>query len=469
MNEQTNTRIYPGNSVFNSIAFIGLLLFTFVLFFLSLDGKLTLPVLGVAIGIPFVALMFKYPKVWLWTLALSSFEFFRTSDVKIGPGDILFAVFIIAGTYIWLFWKILIQREKIIDNIADWLIILFYIGMMLNLGVAMMNNVKFLDWFREYTLFSNILLYFPFKYYLKDKKDIITILVLFGISIFLAAADQVRMYREIALSQAVYAYQLGKSVRLNQPLFSATIFFSLIMSLLPMKKIYRIMLWGLGFIAIAALIVSFSRSFWVFDAFAFLIILFYLSKRHRRVMVTGLMIIAIAGTVTLFTAFKEKADLMIMVLENRLLSTTKGTKDVSLELRLVEYDEAIRRIEEHPWFGNGLGNKINFYVPFLHFTTHTKYIHNGYLFTMFRMGIPLTLVFVTILIYYFISGERLARKLKEPFYKYLALASVMSLLMLLASSMLSNQFFQRDAGVIIALSFAFISNARDKFQKKIIS
>lgn len=455
--------------MFNSIAFIGLLFFTFILFVLSLNGKLTLPVLGAAIGLPLIALMFKYPKLWLWTLAISSFEFFRTSDLKIGVGDILFGIFIIAGTYIWLFWKILVQREKIVYSIADWLIVLFYIGMVLNLSVAMMNNVKFLDWFREFTLFSNILLYFPFRYYLKDKKDIITILVLFGISVGLSAADQVRMYREIALSQAVYAYQLGKSVRLNQPLFTVAIFFSMILSLLPMKKIYRILLWGLGFLSTAALIVSFSRSFWVFVVFAFILMLFYLNKHNRTVFLIGLVIISLAGTVTLFTVFKEKADLMIAVLENRVLSTTKGTKDVSLELRLIEYDEALKQIEKHPWFGNGLGNKINFYVPFMHISTHTKYIHNGYLFTMFRMGIPLTIVLVTILIYFFITGEKLARKLKEPFYKYLVLVSSVSLLMLMASSMLSNQFFQRDAGVIIALSFAFISNTQTKIRNKLIS
>ncbi len=466
MNVQARNGSMPGTNVFNMLAFAGLLLFTFVLFVLSLNGKLTLPVLGIAIGIPLVALMIKYPKLWLWTLAISSFEFFRTSDLKIGVGDILFGVLIIAGTYIWLFWKILIQREKIVNSIGDWLIIFFYIGLLFNLGIASLYDVKFLDWFREYTLFSNILLYFPFKYYIKDKKDIITILVLFGISVALSAADQVRMYREIALAQAIYAYQLGTSVRLNQPLFSATIFFSLIMALLPMKTIYRIMLWGLGFLSMAALIVSFSRSFWIFVAIAVVYMLFYLSKRHRKVLIISLLLLAIAGTVTLFTVFNDKADLMIMVLKNRVLSSTKGTKDVSLELRLVEYEEVLNRIGQHPWFGNGMGNHVDFYVPFLHLTTHTKNTHNGYFFALFRFGIPLTIVFVSFLIYYLLAGERLARKLKEPFYKYLMLASAVSLIMLMVTSFLSNQFFQRDTGIIIALSFAFISNTREKFRQK---
>ncbi len=469
MSEQLKIEEFYKEKIFNVWALAGLLLFTFILFFLSLNGELSLPVLAVAIGIGYIALLFKYPKLWLWTIALSSFVFFRTSDVKIGVGDVIFGIFIIAGTYIWLFWKLLIQREKLIDSIADWFIILFYIGMLLNLGVAMLNDVKFINWFREYALFSNILLYFPFKYYLKDKKDIITILVLFGISVFFAAADQVRMYREIALAQAIYAYQLGTSVRLNQSLFSSTIFFAVILSLLPMSKIKRLLLWGVAFAAIAGLVVSFSRSFWVFVIFAFMLFFIYLSKNHKKIIVIALGFLMLVGSVTFFTFFKEKADLMLMVLTERLTSTTKGTKDVSLKLRLVEYEEVVERINENPLFGNGLGKKIKFYVPFLHITTITHNIHNGYLFAAYRLGIPLTLIFLFILGYNTFVAEQLARKLKNPFYKNLLLASFVSLLLLIAASMLSNQFFSRDGGMILALTFAFVANAKKKYDKKLIS
>ena len=469
MNNSVQIRGFHKEKIFNIWALAGLLMFTFVLFVLSLNSDLALPVLAVTFGISFIALMIKYPKVWLWTLALSSFVFFRTSDLKIGIGDVIFGIFIIAATYIWLFWKIFVQREKIVETIADWLIILFYTGMLLNLGVAFLNDVPFLNWFREFALFSNILLYFPLKYYLNDKKDIIIILALFALSVGLAAADQVRMYRQIALAQAVYAYQLGTSVRLNQSLFSATIFFSLIMSLLPMKQIWRFLLWGLALASIAGLVVSFSRSFWVFVTFAMIAVFFYLSKKQKKIIIIAIGLIMFASSVTFFTFFREKADLMLQVLEHRIASTTKGTKDVSWKLRAIEYDEAMSRISEHPLFGNGLGKKIKYYVPVLHWTTITHNIHNGYLFAAFRLGIPLTLIFLIILGYNTVMAERLTRKLKDPFYKNLLLASMFSLLLLITASLLSNQFFSRDGGIILALSFAFVSIAQKKVRLKLIS
>ena len=469
MNNQSNINGLAEKSIFNIPAIVGLMLFTFVLFFLSLNGQLALPVLGVAIGIPFFVLIIKYPKVWLWTIALSSFVFFRTSDLEIGVGDILFGIFIVVATYLWIFWIIFVKRDKLIDSIADWFIVLFYIGMVLNMVVAILNGADFISWFREYTLYSNILLYFPFKYYLTDKKDIIIILLLFGISVLLSSIDQLRMYKEIALAQTVYAYQLGRSVRLNQPLFSAAIFFSLIMSVLPMKRIYRLALWGMSVATIGALIVSFSRSFWLFVMFGIIYILFYLGKKQRKILVIALALIMFSGTISFFTVFKEKADLMLMVLSKRLTSSTKGTKDVSMKLRLVEYEEVFNLIGENPLFGNGLGKKFHFYVPNLHITTHTQNIHNGYLYAMYRFGIPMTLIFLFILGYNIFVSEKLARKLKEPFFKYLILSTMITLMMLAAASLFSNQFFQRDTGVIMALSFAFISTTQKKYKNKLIS
>jgi len=469
VNERTQTGIFPGGNMFYILAVTGLLFFTFVLFFLSLNPALALPVLGITVGIPFFALIIKYPKIWLWTIALSSFVFFRTSDLKIGVGDILFGIFIVASTYIWLIWKVFVQREKLVESIGDWFIVLFYSGMLLNSVVALLNGATFLNWFREYALYSNMLLYFPFKYYLKDKKDIITLLLMFGLSVLIASVDQIRMYKEIALSQTIYAYQLGRSVRLNQPLFSATIFFSLIMSLLPMKKIYRLALWGLTFASIAALVVSFSRSFWVFVFFGIIYIFFYLVKSQKKLIAAALGIIILTGTVSFFSFFGERANLMLLVLSERLTSATKGSKDVSMKLRLVEYDEALKQISRNPLFGNGLGKRFHFYVPNLHITTYTPNIHNGYLYAIYRFGIPVAFIFFFILAYNIFISERMSRKLTDPFYRNLNLAVMISLMMLAAASLFSNQFFQRDCGVILALGFAFISITQKKYKQQLIS
>jgi hypothetical protein len=46
---------------------------------------------------------------------------------------------------------------------------------------------------------------------------------------------------------------------------------------------------------------------------------------------------------------------------------------------------------------------------------------------------------------------------------------MISLLMLAAASIFSNQFFQRDSGIILALAFSFVSIAQKKYKQELIS
>lgn len=447
-------------------AFPFLSLVTFVFFYLANVQELGLAILALIIAIPVVVLMYHKPKIWLFVIAGSSFIFFRSSDIDVTIDDVAFGMLYVGFIYIWLLWHVLVLRKKLVQNIADAIILIFYAGMLLNLIVATLNDVPFLNWFREYALFSNILLYFPIREYLKDKKDIKIFLILFGISVVFSAIDQFRMYKEIALSQTLYTYQLALSVRLNQTLFSATIFFSLILSLLKMKLISRILLWGLAGASTAALIVSFSRSFWIIIMFGVLLMLFYLNLKHRKILLTGLAFITVSGIIAFFSIFQEKSTAMIEILVDRLQSTGKGKSDVSVQLRLIEYEEALKGIRANPWFGNGMGKKINYYEPNLHFNVTTHNIHSGYLFAAYRFGIPMSLLFFFMIAYYLFFAERLSVKSKDNFFKALALSSAMSLIMIIVASFASNQFFARDGGVLLAVCFAFINIAKEKFKSE---
>lgn len=447
-------------------AFSMLSLVTFIFFYLANFQELGLAIFALVIAVPVVILMYHKPKIWLYVIAGSSFLFFRSSDVDVTIDDVAFGLLYVGFIYLWLLWRVLVLRKKLVQNIADAAILLFYAGMLLNLIVATLNDVPFLNWFREYALFSNILLYFPIREYLKDKKDIKIFLILFGISVIFSAIDQFRMYKEIALSQTLYAYQLALSVRLNQTLFSATIFFALILSLLKINIISRVMLWGLAGASAAALIVSFSRSFWVIVMLGVFLMLFYLSWKQKRILLTGLALILVSGIIAFFSIFQEKSTAMIEILVDRLQSTGKGKADVSVQLRLIEYEEVFKGIWQNPWFGNGMGKKINYYEPNLHFNVTTHNIHSGYIFAAYRYGIPMSFLFFFVIAYYLFFGERLSVKLKDDFFRALVLSCTVSLLMIVVASFASNQFFARDGGVLLAVCFAFIFNGKEKFQNE---
>ena len=420
-------------------------------------------------GLLLIALIVKYPKLWLYTIAISSVSFFRSGAEGVSTADVLYGGYFIASTFIWVFWKMIVQRERIVTNIADWSILFFFAFLLINSFWSFNQDVNLFDWFREYALFFTVLLYFPIKYYFREKKDIVTLLILFGISVAICAVDQLRMYKENALSQVVYAYQLGISVRINQTLFSAGILYSVMLSLIDMKVWKRVTVFIFLVLSTSALLVSFSRSFWLLIIFGIILLFFYLNKKQKIMLLIGFFIISIIGTVIFLNVFKEKSKLMTTIIEKRILSSTEGSKDISVQLRLVEYEQVFRGIAASPWFGNGLGKRVEFYDPNLHWTFRAFNIHNSYFFIVYRVGIPLALFFFFPVIYRIFWGERLARRIDDQFYKALLLGATSTILLITIASFASAQFFNRDGTVVLAMSYALIDIIRNKYDNKLIA
>ena len=454
-----NTMDNPAN---RTIKFIPMSVFIFIsaiLIYLSMQPGMDIIILSLTLAIPYFYIVIKYPKIWLWTVALTSFIFLRSTDVEVTIMDVIIGFLYVGTIFIWLIWQIAVKREKVVESIIDWLLLFFFISIIFTLIISSLSNVPFIEWFREYAVFSVVLLYFPIKHYMKDKRDLVILFLIFAFSIIIIAIDQFRSYKEIALSQAVYAYQLSLSVRLNQTIFTAGIFFSLLISLLPLKKTARLLLWGFTAMCIAALMVSFSRSFWILVFFGILLMYCLINNKQRLILTIGLIIIVISGSVVFTSVFQDKVKMMTKIIENRLLSATEGKKDVSVYMRLVEYNEVISRITDYPMFGNGLGKKIHLYDKALHYSTSTNNIHNGYLFAMYRFGIPLALIYFVILALTLFRGFKQGIKLTDPFYRIFSLSSALTILMIIVASFASNQFFGRDGGLVLAVSFAIISIA----------
>jgi O-antigen ligase len=232
---------------------------------------------------------------------------------------------------------------------------------------------------------------------------------------------------------------------------------SLLVSLLPMKRIYRVSIWMISGLSLIGLIVSFSRTFWVFIILGIVIMLFFINNEQRKTLVAGLSIISLAGIIVFFSVFEGKTKMMSMILSNRLMSTTKGTKDLSAYQRFIEYETVLKSVEENPMFGNGLGKTFNFYDPYLHLTQRPKNVHNGYLYIAFRLGIPMLVVFLCFLMMYLGNGLIETRRQKDEFWRLLSFSAFLTILMIAFACLTSNQFFARDGGVILAVSFAIIS------------
>lgn len=437
--------------VVSTFIFIGLV-------YLTLQNQTAHYLLAIIFAIPITWLFIKYPKIWLYSIAATSFVFLRDSEKGVSLLDVAFGAYYIAGTIIWIFWKLFVHKEKLILNIGDWTLVFFYLLALLNIPIAVANDVKFIDCTREYILYTSIFIYFPIRYYFKEKKELNLLLILFGISIFIMCIAQFRLYKQVALTELNYAYQLASSVRLNQTIFSSAIIFGLLMSMLQTKIINKLIFFVFIASSIGALILSLSRTFWVVVAFEIVIIyIFYFNKKYKLQTLIGTLLIILVASITISLVFKNASQLMVQVLEKRLKSSTEGTKDISLQLRLIEYDAAFKELDQTPLGGTGFGNTVKFYEPNVHFYVKNFNIHNAFLYLFYRVGFPLGMFFFITLIYYLSKGIILSTKIKDTYYKFIVLSAVGSLIINIGGSLLSAQFFLRDGCFALGFSYALIS------------
>lgn len=446
----------------------GILLYFFslaALFFISAYFKIYLFVLAGMAGLIFFTVCVIYPRFWIYSILGFSIFFLRGSSEGISILDVGTGGFYIGTLFIWLFWKIAVERERLIQNFADWMILFLYAAMLFTVFISLNNNVDFLDWLREYAIFTVLMFYFPIRYYFTDKKDLTRLLILFALVVVAADLSQFYMYYKATFSNLMYAYQLKSSVRLNQSLFSCAFMFGVLFALRTPSRWRELLLWGFTYLTFAALITSFSRTFWILAGFEVIILAFYLPRKQAVKMTYYFLTIAVIFTFSVITVFKDNAEIAFQVMSNRITSSVEGKKDVSVQSRLSEWDYVESQIMDSPLGGNGLGKGIHFYEKIRQETNRTKTIHNGYLFFFFRMGIPLSLFILVPIFFYMFKAESLARRSKDGFFRTILLGAAASLLLMVVAAMTNSAFVYRDGLFVLLLSFAFIGIAEENIRK----
>lgn len=401
----------------------------------------------------------KFQKIWLHSIIFLSPIYFRGSGSEgVSFMDVFFAVYFFGSLLLWLFWTILIQKKKIFHNVADFLLFAFYILALGTIGLSIANGTQLLDALREYIVIFMVLYYFPFRENFEDKKDLILLGFNFSFSVLINDLGQFYDYYKGLQNGLQYAYQIVTAVRINQTIFTFTIISGILFFLYPQKTISRIWILLVVSVTSIALITTFSRSFWVLVLVSVVFLFIVVPLKQKILLTISVFTISIAILFSFNFYFKDKAKIAMKVVENRLESSKQGSKDVSLQVRLVEYNALYKRIKENPLGGNGFFKKFTFYNIIDQVTARTITVHNGYLYLLYRLGIPLTLTFLFVYFYFAFKSLKVLFMLKkeELFYKFVAISGFIGLFILISADLASSQFIYRDGTFVAALSFAFI-------------
>lgn len=420
--------------------------------------------IGLVLAIPFIYLLIIYPRLWLYTITALAGVFIRSTSEEISVMDIISGLLYMVTLFVWFFWMIAVKREKLIRNIGDLIILFFFFVLILNSIVAVLNGVDILMWLREYLLFTITLFYFPVRYYFSNKRDLITLLVILSLAILIDDFVQYYFYYKKTFTELVYVFQLGSSVRFSQTIYTAAIAFGVLFAIYNKKFIYRLYFIMFTVFTFAALILTFSRTFWVV-ALINVVIIFILVKKQQKIrillysFVIGLVIFA--GVSILL---KDKADYLIKLVEKRFISTSELKRDPSVQTRLSEYSEVTHRIEGALLGGNGMGKPFKYFDTIKGYHITTYFVHNGYLYFAYRLGIPLALCFFFVFLYHLFKSFFLIFKCKDDFYRTLLIGVLCSLLLLLIANFSTTVFNNRDGLFVVIFSYSILGLVEEKIK-----
>ena len=423
---------------------------------------------AIAIGIGLLVAMFRWPKVWIGTIILSLPWFLSDTGTGLNPSELILGVFIVGSVGGWLFVSLLTGKTRI-TGLGEQLMMLFLILSLTNIIVAVLNDVKPLEWLAEWFVFLLMLCYFPIKeYFGKSEQDLKQLLILLAIAILFMGAYTIYDIKMRSSTGLTYAYQLLTSrSRLFAPAFTMSFVISTAILFNTTTRRARLAVALFTFLSGLGILQSLTRSLWVASAICIAILMLFLRPRQNAVLAGSIVVIALTGYLVASTLYPRLTDIGVRMLEQRATSSTQLTGgDYSFETRLIEADIASRWIREYPLHGSGLRAELLSWGPIEQIHWRKSFIHIGYVSMLFKFGIPLTLLYLAFIAVF--SGKSIITSCKvrsDRRHAHLARAVMIGSMCffpaLYISIFVAGFIDQRYGNMMFAVLFALITISGD--------
>ena len=232
----------------------------------------------------------------------------------------------------------------------------------------------------------------------------------------------------------------------------------------------RVAVAAVAAVALGGVYFTFARGAWLALLAAAPLILVLLPSRRREIAVRWLVFVlavAVAGVFAFNSFSAHRVSDPLTAGLTRIRSVASYGNDVSSRYRFAEWSEAVHQIERHPIVGIGLGNSISFTNPMFSpkynhydYPFSTYYIHNSYIWVALKLGLIAALVYFALIgriVWTAFSGYR---RLTEPRARLVLLASLASLVAILALSITGPHLNVDNATPVVASVIAAVEIAR---------
>lgn len=214
-----------------------------------------------------------------------------------------------------------------------------------------------------------------------------------------------------------------------------------------MRPLARWALVGVFVLCTLGLLLTYERTFWVSTTVALVYVALRASGNQRLKAVLGgltavLVLLAVLGTVSPNTVGSAR---------ERLLSLGRYQSDNSLRYRITETRHVAEEIREHPIVGSGLAATIYWGRPWeLVPPASEAFVHNGYLWLAWKLGIPAALILFAFLFAALLAPAPVARA-PDPLLGSLRTGAKAALFALLLTSITFPSFTSLSASAVVGL------------------
>ena len=346
-------------------------------------------VIGVFLGS--VWLMALNEKLWLATAVLALVVFVvRTSDGSFGVEELIYSVYGPPGLVAWFVREVVVGRRRLVHSAFDWLLLSsVLICLCVALISSLLHEAEMRFFIREFLGFFMVLIYFPMRKFLKNDRAVYTLAIWIVIVAVANGVINVTQYQERVIESLMAYGEVNARSTIYEHL--SIVFVCICFAWITFANRWKSRLIGIGLFSFggAVLVISLSRGPIVGAMAAILFgLLFVPFARIFRFGASFLLIVLLnLGVASL--VFPSLIESIFDSIGRRAATMEQLSGDASLQSRILESKTLIeRRIPASPVIGHGYGVRYLFYDLAVRYSHRTGYTHNGYLFPIYKFGIP---------------------------------------------------------------------------------
>jgi O-antigen ligase len=360
----------------------------------------------------------------------------------------------------------LIRGNLTITNKLDVLALLFLLLIPYALIMGILNGGALYLAIGESTYFFGLLIYFPLRKYLADSDFRKMLFIVLSIIIIYAFVRNVINYRAIILSAVLPWEAENARAAANEFLFLSSSIFFVALAAITKQKYIQALSTILFFLALGGLILTQSRGYWLAFTLSAFALFVFINKKGKIRMLSTFLLTAVPALIFLQLFFSQELQLIIGGMTDRLLTIFSGTMDWSLKERVLESQQVFDKITQSPISGHGFGVKFTKKLLFYDTFIQTSYVHNGYLATWFKFGLPGLLIIYSFWGFIVMYGVRLYKSSSTVIIKAVAISAFSIIIGMALVNNTSPQVLNFESVLFVAIIAAYISSHHQKINEK---